>query len=440
MNLEEKIEEQNEPILSVSEVSFALKSSIEQIFSSIQVQGEVSTIKRAASGHIYFSLKDEKSVLNAILWRTNAKEYDSFIQEGALVVLKGHLSTFPGRSNYQIIVHSVSLAGEGNLLKQLEELKEKLAKEGLFDESKKKPIPFLPKLIGVITSPSGAVIRDIMHRLDDRFPREVLLYPVLVQGVGAAEQITKAIEKFNAFPQTLPDGQILPRPDLLIVARGGGSLEDLWCFNDERVVRAVSQSSIPIISAVGHETDTMLIDYAADLRAPTPTGAAEKAVPVQDEILLSLEQRGLRLKESLTRFLEEKRLQILSVERGLPNLGDILHLSEQRLDDISERLTWGFKTLLQNKASSLELQSRLLETCSYKKVLERGFALASTKDGKVISSLKETPQKTPFILSFYDGKTFVQKTEGGQPPKKTPPKSKPKKELKNPNQQGNLFE
>ena len=285
------MEKLEQPVLSVTELSLSLKTCVEQMFSYIRVRGEVSGLKTVASGHTYFSLKDKDSVLSAICWRGRSKKTMAALQEGLEVICTGKLSTYPGRSNYQMIVESAEPAGVGALLKLLNERREKLAKEGLFDESRKKPIPTLPRVIGVVTSPTGAVIRDIMHRLNDRFPRPVLLWPVAVQGEGAADQIAAAIRGFNAIPKEglqTPSGLIC-RPDVLIVARGGGSLEDLWCFNEEVVVRAVADSVIPVISAVGHEPDVTISDFVADLRAATPSNAAELAVPDQDALRQSLD-------------------------------------------------------------------------------------------------------------------------------------------------------
>jgi len=260
----------NLPEYSVSEISQAVKRTLEGAFERVRVRGEISGFKRAASGHLYFALKDEEAKLDAVCWRLSAGRLAVTPEDGLEVVAIGRVSSYPGRSSYQLVVESLELAGEGALLKLLEERRKKLAAEGLFDAARKRPLPFLPEVIGVITSPTGAVIRDILHRLEDRFPRRVLLWPVLVQGEGAKEQIAAAINGFNA----IRPGGPLPRPDLLIVARGGGSLEDLWAFNEEIVVRAAAASTIPLISAVGHETDTTLIDHAADRRAPTPTAAA----------------------------------------------------------------------------------------------------------------------------------------------------------------------
>ena len=304
--------ENESPIFSVSDLSQLLKDVVEGAFTNVSVRGEVSGVKRVSSGHIYFSLKDKDAVLNAICWRGVSAATNEAIKDGLEIVAKGKLTTYPGRSNYQMIVQSAEIAGEGALLKMLEERKKKLAAEGLFDESRKKPIPYLPENIAVVTSPTGAVIRDIMHRLRDRFPRPVYLWPVLVQGEGAAEQIAAAVRGLNAIPQEglqTPNG-VIPHPDVIIVARGGGSLEDLLPFSEEIVVRAVADSVIPIISAVGHETDTMLIDYAADLRAPTPTGAAEKAVPVRLEIKATLDNVNARLADSLIRLLNEKKMRL----------------------------------------------------------------------------------------------------------------------------------
>src|SRR5690349_23623264 len=266
----------NVPEFSVSELSFALKRQLEGAFPRVRVRGEVSQPSFPRSGHCYFRLKDENAVLDAVCWKTTLPRLGLKIEEGMEVIATGKITTYAGSSRYQIIIDRVELAGEGALLKLLEDRRKKLAAEGLFDTEHKRPLPFLPEIVGVVTSPSGAVIRDILHRLADRFPRRVILWPVAVQGEGAAEQVAAAINGFSALP---PDGPV-PRPDVLIVARGGGSLEDLWAFNEEIVVRAAAASTIPLISAVGHETDTTLIDFAADRRAPTPTAAAEMAVPV----------------------------------------------------------------------------------------------------------------------------------------------------------------
>ena len=281
----------NQPEYTVSELSGAVKRVIEGEFGLVRVRGEVGRVSRPASGHLYFDLKDDRSVIAAISWKGQVAKMQVRPEEGMEVVATGRMTTFPGQSKYQLIVEDVAPAGAGALMAMLEKRKAALGAEGLFDQARKKPIPYLPKVIGVVTSPSGAVIRDILHRLRDRFPRHVLIWPVAVQGQDCPGQVAAAIKGFNA----LPEGGPIPRPDVLIVARGGGSLEDLWGFNEEIVVRAAAGSDIPLISAVGHETDTTLIDHAADLRAPTPTAAAELAVPVRLDLLAALEALGARL-------------------------------------------------------------------------------------------------------------------------------------------------
>src|SRR5215472_7698301 len=302
----------NLPEYTVSELARALKRSIEENFAYVRVRGEISGFKRHASGHCYLSLKDADAVIDAVCWRMTAIRLGIKPEDGMEVLCTGRLTTFPGRSKYQLVIDTMELAGVGALLKLLEERKQRLAAEGLFAESRKKKLPFLPRIIGVVTSPTGAVIRDILHRLADRFPRHVLLWPVAVQGEGAAAQVAAAIEGFNA----LAPGGAVPRPDLLIVARGGGSLEDLMAFNEEIVVRAAAASRIPLISAVGHETDTTLIDHAADRRAPTPTAAAEMAVPVRLELLSQVGNAVGRMAGAMVRLLDERRLRIVGLGRG----------------------------------------------------------------------------------------------------------------------------
>ncbi len=324
----------NTPEFSVSDLSNALKRTVEDAFSFVRVRGEISGFKRASSGHMYLALKDDKAVIDGVCWRGQAGKLGLVPEDGMEVIVTGRLTTFPGRSKYQIVIETMEVAGEGALLKLLEERKKKLAAEGLFDPDRKKPIPFLPDVIGIVTSPTGAVIRDIMHRLRDRFPRRVLLWPVLVQGQGAADQVAEAVRGFN---DLLPYGQI-PRPDVLIVARGGGSLEDLWSFNEEIVARAVAESDIPVISAVGHETDTTLIDFVSDLRAPTPTGAAEKAVPVRVELIGQVEEDGLRLAQAVRRLGVEKKTALESLARGLGDPKRMLEERNQILDNWADRL------------------------------------------------------------------------------------------------------
>src|ERR671926_131324 len=289
---------------TVSELSSALKRTIEDSFGHVRVRGEISGYKGPqGSGHCYFCLKDEQAVIDAIIWKGTFSRLRSKLQEGLEVVATGKVTTYPGRSKYQIVIEALEPAGVGALMALLEERKRRLAAEGLFDEARRKPLPYLPDVIGVVTSPTGAVIRDILHRLNDRFARRVLVWPVRVQGDGSAEEVAAAIRGFNA----LPEGGRIPRPDLLIVARGGGSLEDLWSFNEEIVVRAAADSMIPLISAVGHETDVTLIDFASDKRAPTPTAAAEMAVPVRSELLVQIDSLARRSLACWQRCQEARR-------------------------------------------------------------------------------------------------------------------------------------
>ncbi|HEY0835638.1 MAG TPA: exodeoxyribonuclease VII large subunit [Azospirillum sp.] len=324
----------NMPEFSVGDLARALKRTIEDTYGFVRVRGEISQPKRHSSGHCYLRLKDETAVLEAVCWRGTMSKLAIQPEEGLEVVVTGRITTYPGRSQYQLIIESMELAGEGALLKMLEERKRRLAAEGLFDQGRKKPLPFLPDVIGVITSPTGAVIRDILHRLNDRFPRHVLLWPVAVQGDNAAAQVAAAIAGFNRLE---PGGRV-PRPDVLIVARGGGSLEDLMAFNEEVVVRAAASSRIPLISAVGHETDTTLIDFASDKRAPTPTAAAEMAVPVRAELLSQVLDCARRLVGSTHRFVTERRGRVEGLARGLGDPRALLEGHAQRLDDRAERL------------------------------------------------------------------------------------------------------
>jgi len=347
----------NLPEFSVSDLSNALKRTVEDAFSFVRVRGEISGFKRASSGHLYLALKDDSAVLDAVCWRGAAGKLGVQPEDGMEVIVTGRLTTFPGRSKYQIVIDSMEVAGEGALLKLLEDRKKKLAAEGLFEADRKRPIPFLPDVIGIVTSPTGAVIRDIMHRLRERFPRRVLLWPVMVQGKGAAEQVAHAVRGFN---ELLPYGDI-PRPDVLIVARGGGSLEDLWAFNEEIVARAVAESTIPVISAVGHETDTTLIDYVSDLRAPTPTGAAEKAVPVRLDLLAQVNDDGQRLAQAVRRLGAEKRIALDSAGRGLGDPKRMLEDRAQMLDNWSDRLPRAAQAMLQQAKSRLnETSARLV--------------------------------------------------------------------------------
>lgn len=439
---------ENAPEFSVSELSSVLKRMIEGEFSNVRIRGEVGRVSRPASGHLYFDLKDDKSVIASVTWRGQASKLATQPEEGLEVVATGKITTFAGQSRYQMIVSEMSVAGIGALMAQLEKRKKKLEAEGLFDKNIKKEIPYLPEIIGVVTSPSGAVIRDILHRLSDRFPRKVLLWPVSVQGESCAPDVTAAINGFNK----LTPGGAMPRPELIIVARGGGSIEDLWGFNEESVVRAAFESEIPLISAVGHETDTTLIDLASDLRAPTPTAAAEYAVPVRADLmgwLSSMEERRVR---SLTSNLEIKRQRLKDLSRGLPTPADLVAMAAQRLDAVSDRLPRALSAVSNNKRtlllqtsaglrgrllqsklidrtkemnrfvksieanirliiqrnqSSLDGLERIRQTLGYEATLRRGYTVVRNKDGKLITRLKEAGVNKELEIEFYDGKTSL---------------------------------
>ena len=446
-HMEEKDAEETSnapPEFSVSEISQQLKQAVEQRFSYVRVRGELSRVTVAKSGHLYTSLKDENAVLDSICWRGTLSRLSITPEEGLEVVCTGRLTTYPGRSNYQLIIETMEMAGEGALLKMLEDRRKKLQAEGLFAPERKKDIPFLPRTIGVVTSPTGAVIRDIMHRISDRFPCRVLIYPVMVQGQGAAEQVTQAIQGFNAIPKGDAN-----RPDVLIVARGGGSLEDLMPFNEESVVRAAAESDIPLISAVGHETDTTLIDYASDLRAPTPTGAAEKAVPVRTQIAAQLLEYESRLATTVQNRFSQYTQRLQDLQRGLGQPARLMETAVQRLDQSSIRLDLGLKNWVSQKTATLrecaagltpasllskleryqqqiencsgrldlsirkqtedstrklEHVSALLESLSFKKVLERGFVLVTDKEtGKPIKTSTELTDGDGVGLQFHDG-------------------------------------
>jgi exodeoxyribonuclease VII large subunit len=325
----------NAPEYTVSELSTALKRTVEDTYGHVRVRGEISGFRGPhASGHCYLALKDESAKIEAVIWKGVHGRMRFKPQEGLEVIATGKLTTYPGSSKYQIVIEALEPAGIGALMALMEERKKKLAAEGLFDEARKQLLPWLPEVIGVVTSPTGAVIRDILHRLEDRFPRRVLVWPVRVQGEGSAEQIAAAIRGFNALPE---DGPI-PRPDLLIVARGGGSLEDLWSFNEEIVVRAAAESMIPLISAVGHETDVTLIDFASDKRAPTPTAAAEMAVPVRAELFVEVTSLARRAMLCWQRAQDSRRNELRAAARALPASGQLLAIPRQRLDGATASL------------------------------------------------------------------------------------------------------
>jgi exodeoxyribonuclease VII large subunit len=332
---------------SVSDLSGALKRTIEDQFGFVRVRGEITGYRGpSASGHVYFGLKDANAKIDAVIWKGVFGRLKTKPQEGLEVIATGKITTFPGKSSYQIIIDNIEPAGLGALMALLEERRRKLAAEGLFDEARKQLIPYLPTVIGVITSPTGAVIRDILHRLEDRFPRHVLVWPVRVQGETSGAEVAAAINGFNA----LKPGDPIPRPDVLIVARGGGSLEDLMSFNDEAVVRAAAASQIPLISAVGHETDWTLIDYASDMRAPTPTGAAEKVLPVRSELMAAVDDLARRRRAAMARLFEQRRQGLRAASRALPSRETLLNVPRQRLDLASTRLP----AALRNNARGFE--------------------------------------------------------------------------------------
>ncbi len=388
--------------LTVSELSQALKRTVEDAYSHVRVRGEISGFKRASSGHLYMALKDQDALIDAVCWRGNAGKLDIRPEDGMEVIATGRLTTYPGRSKYQIVIEHIELAGEGALLKLLEDRRKRLAEEGLFDEDRKRNLPFLPEVIGVITSPTGAVIRDILHRLADRFPRHVLLWPVLVQGDGAAQQVAAAIEGFN---RIAPGGGV-PRPDLLIVARGGGSLEDLWAFNEEIVVRAAAASAIPLISAVGHETDTTLIDFASDRRAPTPTAAAEMAVPVRADLIADMMELGRRMIRTGSRSIADRSRFLEGLARGLPQPRRLLEPSMQRLDDLSERLETSAPRLLRNAGE--RLQTRAARLRSPAELLARASGQVADQDRRLAAAaLAGYARSTRRLMELRPGERLV---------------------------------
>ncbi|WP_298290923.1 exodeoxyribonuclease VII large subunit [Novosphingobium sp.] len=448
----------NAPALSISEISALLKRTVEDRFGFVRVRGELSGVKRAASGHLYASLKDENARLDGVMWRGNVQRLNFRPEDGVEVIATGKLTTYPGRSNYQIVIDRMEIAGEGALLALLAKLKARLEGEGLFDPARKQTLPFLPRVIGVVTSPTGAVIRDILHRLSDRFPTRVVVWPVLVQGQGAGAQIANAVRGFS----DLPEGGPIPRPDLVIVARGGGSIEDLWCFNEEEVVRAVADCTIPIISAVGHETDTTLCDFAADLRAPTPTAAAELAVPVQAELAALVADLNARQRRALARQLAQAKERLEARSQRLPQPQTLLQGQAQRVDDLAERLRRALlhrteiagsllarhagalrpallTTRLEREAERLaarrlrpevllqridhargkvEALDRLRRSLDPKAPLQRGYVLVTAPDGHVVRTREDAALRPVLSLEFADGKLDV--STGAVPPPARP--------------------
>jgi exodeoxyribonuclease VII large subunit len=339
----------NLPEFTVSEISGAIKRTLEGEFGRVRVRGEITEMKRYPSGHIYFSLKDEGAKLSGIVWKNSVGRLGLVPENGVEVIATGRISAYGERSSYQMIVERMEYAGAGALLARIENLRLRLAAEGLFDADRKLPLPLLPRVIGVVTSERGAVIQDIRTTILRRFPRDILVWPVAVQGEGAAEQIAAAIAGFDALPL---DGRV-PRPDVLIVARGGGSLEDLMAFNEEIVLRAAAACRIPLISAVGHETDTTLIDFVSDRRAPTPTAAAEMAIPARADLLADLAQKAARLAGALAQVTRERRLRLIRAERLLPDLPSLLGTARQRLDDRGDRLVLALPNLVERRRSAL---------------------------------------------------------------------------------------
>ena len=417
----------NASALSVSELSMRLKRTVEDAFGFVRVRGEISGWKRAASGHCYLCLKDDKAVIDGVLWKATAAGLPFRPEDGIEVVATGKLTTYPGRSRYQIIVERLELAGQGALMALLDKRRRALAAEGLFDAARKKKLPFQPRVIGVVTSPTGAVIRDILHRLADRCPCHVIVWPVAVQGEGAAAQIAAAVRGFNA----LPAGGAVARPDLLIVARGGGSIEDLWAFNEEEVVRAVAASDIPTISAVGHETDTSLCDFAADVRAPTPTAAAEMAVPVRGDLLGQLRETGFRVERCARRALERAGEHLEASLRRWPERETLLAPQRQRLDDLAERLPRGLRTELSHARAALAqtagaLRPGLLKAAHGRakerldslwrvarlahpnRPLERGYARVEDRDGRTLISAASARSAERLKLIFRDGEVAAE--------------------------------
>jgi len=476
---------------TVTEISQSVKKTVEDKFGHVRVRGEIGGYRGPhASGHAYFGLKDDKAKIDAVIWRGVFSKLAIKPEEGMEVIATGKLTTFPGSSKYQIVIEHIEPAGAGALMALLEQRRKQLAAEGLFDAERKQELPYLPQTIGVITSPTGAVIRDILHRLDDRFPTHVIVWPVRVQGDTCGAEVSRAIDGFNAMPDEGP----IKRPDLLIVARGGGSIEDLWGFNDEVVVRSAAASKIPLISAVGHETDITLIDYASDKRAPTPTGAAEMAVPVKAELVNYVEDLGsrirnaqlrtlsnfkdrmravaaampkpqeltatarqrqdmavLRLGNALTQFVQQKRskLNVLgprvsatALELKNKNLQDRLNTLGARLDQglkqptsrarlrlepLAKAMAPAFQRSLDKRKSVLETQSKLLNTLSYKGVLSRGYALVLDADGQVARSAEALGRGDGVTLRLHDGDVGAVVSDAPTPKPKKSLKPKPQK-------------
>ena len=472
-------ENHNAPFMTVGELSATIKRTLESAFDYVRVKGEISRPSMPASGHIYFTLKDDTHNLGAVVWRGMASSLEVRPEEGLEVIATGKLTSFSGQSKYQLVVRSLEIAGEGALLKQLEERKRRLESEGLFAQDTKQALPPFPKTIGIVTSPTGAVIQDILHRLSDRFGVHVLVWPVLVQGQGSAEQVSAAITGFN---QITPASD-LPRPDLLIIARGGGSLEDLMAFNEESVVRAAAASQIPLISSIGHETDTTLLDFAADRRAPTPTAAAEMATPVKAEILAKIGEWDVRQKSAMQRRLDDARMQLSALLRGLSHPSErvnaqnqaldfaytrlIRHTDKQlytaeqklsqlsarlmpphqklalmtrRFDQAAQKLTPLLSAMIERYEARLAAGERLLEANSFTKVLERGFALVRDGDGQAVKQGQTLSTGQEVSITFADLTRSAVITSDGKKPVSKSPKTLKKAAAEMPeNTQSELF-
>jgi len=442
----------NEPEFTVSQLSGALKRMVEDAFGAVRLRGEISGYRGPhGSGHAYFALKDDKARIEAVIWRGSFSKLRIKPEEGMEVVVTGKLTTYPGSSKYQIVIESLEPAGVGALMALIEERRQRLKLEGLFEEARKKSLPFIPKVVGVITSPTGAVIRDILHRIDERFPLHVLLWPVRVQGETTAQEAIAALHGFNALTEDV--GDFVPRPDVLILARGGGSLEDLWEFNDEALVRAVADSTIPVIAAIGHETDWTLVDLAADIRAPTPTAAAEMVVPVRAELEANLASLKARLGAAISRLRDDHRQRLDSLSRALPTLDHLLALPRRRYDELERRITRAlliavekkrayfdgqakrifsspirhqltyqrerlnergqriaraFAFLIEKKQQHFVNLNRLLATVDYKNILKRGFALVLDETGHPVKETAAIKKDHRLLLRFSDGDIAVQ--------------------------------
>ncbi|MFK7902624.1 MAG: exodeoxyribonuclease VII large subunit [Nitratireductor sp.] len=473
--------------VSVSEISGKLKRVVEDTFGHVRVRGEITGYRGPhSSGHMYFALKDERARIEAVVWRGVAGKLKHRPEEGLEVIASGKLTTYPGSSKYQIVIDNIEPAGAGALMALLEERKKKLGAEGLFGEERKQLLPYMPKVIGVITSPTGAVIRDVLHRISDRFPLHVLVWPARVQGETCGAEVSQAVRGFNA----LEHGGSIARPDLIIVARGGGSIEDLWGFNDEALVRAVADSEIPVISAVGHETDWTLVDLAADMRAPTPTGAAEMAVPVKNDLQAHVESLNARLSSGISRSIDNARNGLKAAGRGMPTPDTLFAMPRRQLDEYASRLANGLTSATQKKqirfqavqgrlnpnllmpvvakrnqelgflsrrlnqavtsnkekASIRVVQAgRLLQSYKYSNILDRGFAIVRSQNGEVITSASKVVMGDAHAVQFADASISMVAGEGIANPSvktakpKNANKAASKTDAQKTDKQGDLF-